>query len=146
MDEPYFLGLDQVLRLHASLIETYGGAEGIRDLGLLQSALAMPQACFGGQFLHSTIFDQAADLFHLVQNHPFHDGNKRIGAAAALVFLAMNDVQIVGDEEGLVAVTLSVARGETGKDHIAQWLRERQMDCRSHEPDRCVSLGNPSID
>lgn len=128
MDQPYFLALEQVLRLQASLIDTYGGAPGIRDLGLLQSALAMPQASFGGQVLHPTVFDQAAAyLYHLVQNHPFVDGNKRIGAASALVFLAMNDIQIEGDETGLVALTLSVACGETGKDAIDQWFRDRLL-------------------
>lgn len=128
MDQPYFLALEQVLRLQTSLIETYGGAPGIRDLGLLQSALAMPQASFGGQILHPTVFDQAAAyLYHLVQNHPFVDGNKRIGAASALVFLAMNDFQIEGDEDGLVALTLSVACGETGKAAIAQWFRDRLL-------------------
>jgi death on curing protein len=124
--QPYYLSLDQVLHLHASLIERYGGATEVRDMGLLQSALAMPQASFGGQTLHPTIFDQAAAyLYHLVQNHPFLDGNKRIGSATALVFLAMNDIQIEGDEEGLVALTLSVATGKTGKEAIAQWLRDR---------------------
>ncbi len=93
-------------------------------MGLLQSAVAMPQASYGGQVLHPTVFDQAAAyLYHLVQNHPFLDGNKRIGAASALVFLAMNDVQIEGDEDGLVALTMSVASGGAGKDEIAEWLR-----------------------
>lgn len=128
MDQPYFLSMEQILRLHASLIETYGGAAGIRDVGLLQSALAMPQASFGGQVLHPTVFDQAsAYLYHLVQNHPFIDGNKRIGAAAALVFLAMNDIQIASDEDGLVALTLSVACGETGKTTIAQWFKDHLL-------------------
>ena len=100
MGQPYVLSLEQVLRLQANLIEDYGGAAGIRDLGLLQSALAMAQAFFGGQVMHPTLFDQAAAyLYHLVQNHPFVDGNKRIGAASALDFLAMNDIQITGDED-----------------------------------------------
>ncbi len=125
MGQPNFLSLEQVLRLQANLIEVYGGTAGIRDLGLVQSALAMPQASFGGQVLHPTLFDQAAAyLYHLVQNHPFVDGNKRIGAASALVFLAMNDTQITGDEDGLVALTLSVACGETGKTEIATWFRD----------------------
>lgn len=128
MGGSYFLSLEQVLRLHTSLIETYGGAAVIRDLGLLQSALAMPQASFGGQVLHPTVLDQAAAyLYHLVQNHPFVDGNKRIGAATALVFLAMNDLQIEGDENGLVALTMSVACGEIGKDTIAQWFRDHLL-------------------
>ena len=128
MPDSYFLSLDQVLRIHASMVEAYGGAAGVRDMGLLQSAVAMPQASYGGQTLHPTIFDQAAAyLYHLVQNHPFVDGNKRIGAASALVFLAMNDVQIDGDEDGLVALTMSVASGGAGKDEIAVWLRAHAL-------------------
>jgi death-on-curing protein len=124
----YFLSQEQVLRVHAGLIDAYGGTPGIRDVGLLQSALAMRQASFGGQVLHPTVFDQAAAyLYHLVQNHSFVDGNKRTGAATALVFLAMNDHAIAGDEEGLVAMTLAVARGEMGKDAIAQWFRSRLL-------------------
>jgi death-on-curing protein len=66
-------------------------------------------------------------LYHLVQNHPFLDGNKRIGAASALVFLAMNEVQIDGDEDGLVALTMSVASGGAGKTEIAEWLRAHAL-------------------
>jgi death-on-curing protein len=121
-----FLDIGQVLRIHLSMIERYGGEEGVRDIGLLHSALAMPQASFGGEPLHNDLFEMAAAyLYHIVQNHPFVDGNKRTGAAAALVFLAMNDVSIEADEEGLVALTLAVARGETGKTEIARFFRER---------------------
>ena len=80
---PLFLDLDFVLRIHLSLIERYGGEPGVRDIGLLHSAIAMPQASFGGEFLHEDLFEKAAAyLFHIVQNHPFMDGNKRTGAAA----------------------------------------------------------------
>jgi len=121
-----FLDIGQVLRIHLSMIKRYGGEEGVRDIGLLHSALAMPQASFGGEPLHKDLFEMAAAyLHHIVQNHPFVDGNKRTGAAAALVFLAMNDVSIEADEEGLVALTLAVARGETGKTEIARFFRER---------------------
>jgi len=121
-----FLDIGQVLRIHLSMIERYGGEEGVRDIGLLHSALAMPQASFGGEPLHNDLFEMAAAyLYHIVQNHPFVDGNKRTGAAAALVFLAMNDVSIEADEEGLVALTLAVARGETGKTEIARFFRKR---------------------
>jgi death-on-curing protein len=123
--EAYFLSLDQILRLHASLIQHYGGAPAVRDMGLLQSAVAMPHASFGGEVLHPTLFDQAAAyLFHLVQNHPFMDGNKRIGAASAIVFLAMNDVQISGDEDGLVELTMAVASGRAGKSEISNWFSQ----------------------
>jgi death on curing protein len=122
--QPLFLDLDRVLRIHRSLIETYGGIEGVRDIGLLHSAIAMPQASFGGAFLHKDLFEMAgAYLYHITQNHPFLDGNKRTGAAAALVFLTMNDVDVQADEDGLVELTLAVAEGQAGKQQIADFLR-----------------------
>jgi len=113
---PVFLDLDRLLRLPMSLFERYGGASGVRDMGLLYSAIAMPQAGFGGEFLHKGLFEMAAAyLFHIVQNHPFVDGNKRTGTGAAVIFLDLNGVEIDADEEGLVDLTLRVAQGEAGK-------------------------------
>lgn len=107
-----FLNSDQVLKVHRSLIERYGGSDGIRDVGLLESAIAQPQPMFGGAFLHSDILEMAAAyLFHLVRNHPFIDGNKRIGAAAAIVFFALKDVLLEADENGSVVPTLSAGSG-----------------------------------
>ena len=84
---PDHLGVADVLTLHANQIELYGGQHGVRDMDLLNSAVAQPQAAFGGQILHAFPFEMAAVyLFHIVQNHPFLDGNKRTGAVAALVF------------------------------------------------------------
>ncbi|HHH75957.1 MAG TPA: type II toxin-antitoxin system death-on-curing family toxin [Phycisphaerae bacterium] len=124
METPQFLDLDHVMRLHRSLIEHYGGIEGVRDVGLLHSAIAMPQAAYGGEYLHADLFEMtAAYLYHIVQNHPFLDGNKRAGAATAIVFLAMNNIQIDNDEEGLVELTLSVATGQAGKVKIAEFFR-----------------------
>ncbi len=121
---PRFLDLERVLRIHSSLIERYGGETGIRDAGLLHSAIAMPQASFGGQFLHSDLFEMAAAyLFHIVRNHPFLDGNKRTGAGAAIIFLALNDVRVRGEEEALVEMTLRVASGRADKEQIADLLR-----------------------
>lgn len=126
MPAPLFLELDQVMRLHASMIEHYGGTNGIRDIGLLQSALAVPQASYGGASLHADLFEMAAAyLFHIVQNHPFLDGNKRTGAASAIIFLAINGFDTESDEEGLVELTLSVARGESDKSTIAGFFRAR---------------------
>ena len=122
--QPLFLDIERILRLHRSLIERYGGAEGVRDVGLLHSAIAMPQASYGGEYLHTDLFEMAAAyLFHIVQNHPFLDGNKRTGSAAAIVFLAMNDVALEAEEEGLVEITLAVAKGEAGKRQIAEFFR-----------------------
>ena len=84
----------------------------------------MPQATLGREPVHKDLFEMAAAyLYHIVQNHPFIDGNKRTGAAAAIIFLAMNDVEIEADEEGLVELTLVVARGEADKSEIADFFR-----------------------
>jgi len=121
-----FLDIERVLRVHLSLIERYGGDEGVRDIGLLHAAISMPQASFGGEMLHKDLFGMAAAyLYHIVQNHPFVDGNKRAGAASAIIFLAMNDIEIEPDEDGLVALTVSVARGDAGKAEIAAFFRAR---------------------
>ena len=122
--EPVFLTLDEVVAIHRDQIARYGGAEGVRDWGLLQSAVAMPAATFGGRFLHSDLCEMAAAyLFHIVQNHPFIDGNKRVGAVAAYVFLALNDVRLTADQDAYADLVLSVARGETPKSAIAEFLQ-----------------------
>jgi death-on-curing protein len=113
---------------HVSLIETYGGEAGIRDLGLLHSAIAVPQASFGGERPYDDLFDMAAAyLYHIVQNHPFVDGNKRTGAAAAIIFLAMNGIEIEADEDGLVEMTMAVAQSRVGKREIAAFFRQRSQ-------------------
>ncbi len=122
---PVFLSLGEVLEIHRDQIERYGGDPGIRDLGLLQSALAMPAAGFGGRYLHSDLFEMAAAyLFHIVQNHPFVDGNKRTGAVAALVFLSLNDIEIDADEEEFESMVLSVAQGRADKAAVAEFFRK----------------------
>jgi len=126
MDKIRFLEFDHVVRIHMSMIERYGGGPGICDTGLLQSAIAMPQASFGDQRLHTDLFEMAAAyLFHIVRNHPFIDGNKRTGAASAIVFLAMNEIEIEADEEGLVELTLGVASSRTDKPEVAAFFRDR---------------------
>ena len=122
--DPQFLTLDEVVAIHRDQIERYGGSLGVRDWGLLKSAIAMPAATFGGQFLHSDLCEMAAAyLFHLVQNHPFIDGNKRVGAVATDVFLTLNDLQLVASEDDFAELVLSVARGETSKSATAEFLR-----------------------
>jgi len=122
---PYFLDIAHVLRIHQSVIEVYGGVAGLRDAKLLHSAVAMPQASFGGHFVHHDLFEMAvAYHFHIVQNHPFIDGNKRVGAASAIIFLAMNDISIRDDEQGLFDITMRAAVGEAGKQEIAAFFRQ----------------------
>jgi len=99
---PAFLTLDEVLALHADQLERYGGAGGVRDLGLLESALAAPRATFGGQHLHATVPEMAAAYhFHLAQSHPFVDGNERVALAAAVAFLGLNDLWLEADPDEL---------------------------------------------
>jgi len=120
---PAFLELDEVLALHADQIERYGGAQGIRDLGLLKSALAMPAATFDGQLLHGTLAEQAAAyLFHCANNHPFVDGNKRIALMAALAFLGLNDHRLDADPDELLQLVVGVAAGGTSKADVAVFI------------------------
>ncbi len=122
--QPDFLELVEVLTIHADQIERYGGDASLRDAGLLESAVAMPRAMFGGEFLHGDLYEMgAAYLYHIVQNHPFVDGNKRTGTAAALVFLELNGVAINADEDALVALVLDVAQGRADKARITEFLR-----------------------
>ena len=119
-----FLSLAEVLEIHQDQIVRYGGDAGTRDQKLLQSALAMPAASFGGSFLHTDLFEMAAAyLFHLVQNHPFIDGNKRTGAMAALLFLALNGKEFDAPSGALADLVCAVARGERCKADVALFLR-----------------------
>ncbi len=121
-----FLTLDEVLALHADQIRRYGGRRGIRDIELLQSALGTPQATFDGTLLHSTLSEMAAAyLFHLVQNHAFIDGNKRVGLVAALAFLGLNDVSIEADPDEFTELVLGVAAGRVSKAEVAVFLQGR---------------------
>lgn len=122
---PQFLTLDEVMDIHRDQIERYGGMLGVRDLELLESAIAAPQSGFGDQYLHGDLFEMAsAYLFHVVQNHPFLDGNKRVGIAAALTFLELNGVETKIPNQVLVATVLAVAQGKTEKSAIAAFFRK----------------------
>jgi len=105
------------MEIHGQQIERYGGSSGLRDAAGLESAVATPQATFGGEFLHTSIPAMAAAyLFHLCQNHAFIDGNKRVGASAAITFLLINNWDPKFDEEELVDLVLRVASGQ-----LANW-------------------------
>lgn len=116
MNQPRFLTLVEVLAILQDQVTRYGGEFGIRDLGLLSSAIAVPQASFGGHVLHSDLFEiAAAYAFHIYQNHPFLDGNKRVGLASALVFLDLNGVIMSDPEDKLYPLMMRVAKGEATK-------------------------------
>ena len=122
-----FLTLDDILESHLNQIDTYGGCHGIRDIGLLESAIAQPEASFGGQYLHADIFEMAAAyLYHLVMNHPFVDGNKRVGLEAALIFLEINNENLNCSDEELVDLVLKTTAGQVGKREIAEFFRSHR--------------------
>jgi death-on-curing protein len=122
-DEPIFLDVEDVLEVHADQLEVFGGGAGLRDRGLLESAVAQPQASFGGAFAHNGLFAMAAAyLFHIVQNHPFVDGNKRVGLLAAIVFLDVNGISIAHPSDALYELTMGVAEGRIQTAAIAAEL------------------------
>jgi death-on-curing protein len=122
---PLFLTIDEVLSLHAEQIRLFGGSSGIRDIGLLQSAIGSVEATFDGLFLHETIFAMAAAyLYGICRNHPFIDGNKRTSVGAALTFLEMNGVEIDADEDAFYDLVLGVAEGRVSKASVTVFLEE----------------------
>lgn len=121
-----FLTLEDVLTLHEELIQRYGGASGLRDGGLLEAALAMPQAGFGGQYFHEFPHEMgAAYLFHLVRNHAFIDGNKRVALACAILFFKINRVPYTITEEEAVELTFAAADGRMDKGAVTAFFRQR---------------------
>ncbi len=120
---PLFLSLEEVLEIHQQQIDYYGGAAGVRDLSLLESAIAQPQATFSAGFLHASIPAMAAAyLFHICRNHPFVDGNKGVAANAAIAFWLMNDWEPAFSEDALVDAVLAVASGSMTKEGLAQFF------------------------
>jgi death-on-curing protein len=129
--DPTFLGLDEVLDIHADQLRHYGGMAGLRDLGLLESALAVPAATFDGRFLHETVHEMAAAyLVHLAQNHPFVDGNKRTALMTAISFLGLNDVTLVADPRSLTDLVLGVAERRVSKAEVAVYLKANTRPVR----------------
>jgi death-on-curing protein len=117
--------LDHVWRLHDRFIDAYGGVGGIRDLGLLESALAQPHAEFFGEPLCADLYEMAAAYcFHIIQNHPFVDGNKRTGIISALVFLDRNGITLDIDFDSLYEIAISVASSEMSKEQLAEFFKQ----------------------
>ena len=127
-EKPRFLSLEDVEALHQRTLEIHGGISGLRDLGLLSSAVSMPRQMFAGAYLHDGVPAMAAAyLFHLCKNHAFLDGNKRVAALAALAFLRVNgmsrDQRL--PELPLTVITLKVSAGELGKDELTVWFEQQ---------------------
>jgi death on curing protein len=123
--DPVFLTLAEVIEVHVDQIRRYGGQAGLRDLGLLQSALAQPQASFAGQWLHNDLYAMAgAYAYHLCQNHPFIDGNKRTALASALVFLELNGISLLDPRGRLKNAMFRIASGKMKKEEFERLLRK----------------------
>ena len=115
----------QILLLHSVLIAESGGSDGIRDEGLLDSAVNTPFQTFSGQDLYPTVLEKAVRLgFGLIRNHPFIDGNKRIGTHAMLVFLNLNSITLSYEDDELISTILSVASGEMDADCLLKWIQQ----------------------
>lgn len=118
------LSKSQILRLHSDLIRSSGGTDGVRDEGLLESALNAPFQTFAAQDLYPTVLEKAVRLgYGLICNHPFIDGNKRIGTHTMLVFLALNGIMLSYEDDDLISVILSVAAGKMNETALLQWMQ-----------------------
>ena len=123
--EPFFLTFAETIEIHAYQIRNFGGSDGMRSQEMVESAIGMPSSTFGGAYLHPTVPDMAAAyLYHLVENHPFLDGNKRVGTMAALVFLELNEYDFDATDAELTDVVLQVAAGKMPKDALAAFFRQ----------------------
>ena len=120
-----YLSVEGVLEIHRRVIEVFGGDHGVRDRGLLASAVAMPRASFGGEELHVGLAEKAAAYhFHLCANHPFVDGNKRVAVVAAEVFLEINGCHLGADDKEVERLTRGVASGQLTKGHVIDFFSE----------------------
>ena len=118
---------EQILSMHSDLIAEYGGSDGLRDYGLLESALAAPYQTFGGHAMLPTIQQKAARLgFGLVMNHPFIDGNKRIGAHAMIMTLTINGIELKYTQEELCEIVLEVVSGNVSFEGLLDWVLDHE--------------------
>ena len=122
-----YLTREQVIKLHQALIETSGGSSGIRDEGMLDSALKTPLQTFDENELFPSVLDKAARLaFGLIKNHPFIDGNKRIGTHVMLIFLALNNIMLSYKDEELIDIILKVASGKANENDLYTRIKNHQ--------------------
>ena len=122
-----FFEYEQVVKIHRSLIEKTDGMDGIRDAQLLDSALKTPFQTFGGNNLYPDILDKASQLcYSLIENHPFVDGNKRIGVHLMLLFLKLNNIEVNYSQQELIDFGLDIASGEMSKNDIKGWIIEHR--------------------
>jgi death on curing protein len=124
-----YLTLSEVLELHRRIIEQSGGALGVRDMGMLESAIAQPRMTFGGDELYPSLAEKAAAMgFSIVMNHPFIDGNKRTGHAALETFLVLNGLEIDASVDEQEQTILAIAAGELGREGFVEWLQQNTIE------------------
>ena len=127
-----YLTLDEVLELYRRIIEQSGGSPGIRDVGALESAVAQPRMTFGGYDLYPSLVEKASALgFSLINNHPFVDGNKRLGHAAIETFLVLNGLEINATIDEQEMTILAVAAGQMMRESFTEWLRSHVAESES---------------
>ena len=124
-DNCHFLPVDLVREIHAEAISRFGGSDGLRDIGLLESAVAAPQATFGGQSVYGSIEEiAAACLFYICRNHPFIDGNKRVALGSCIVFLRLNGIEPSPDGPDWESLVLDVAASRLDRDATTARLKK----------------------
>jgi death-on-curing protein len=124
-----YLVIEEIISLHAKVIAQSGGSLGLRDRGALESAVAQPEMTFGGEDLYPTVAEKAAALGHsLIQNHPFIDGNKRVGHAAMEVFLILNGYEISASVDEQEEIVLSVASSQISRSEFSEWLKQHVVE------------------
>ena len=123
-----YLSAEQILFIHARLIEETGGSHGVRDLGMLLSAIGRPQASFDDQDLYLDSFSKAAALMEsLIRNHPFVDGNKRTGITAAGLFLRRNGYRLTATNADVIAITMKIAQSQSNLEELTIWFRDNSQ-------------------
>lgn len=124
-DATLFLTVENVIIIHDDQIERYGGSHGIAKLDQLESAIMRPQSSFGGEDLHTDLFDKTAAIMHsLVLNHPFVDGNKRTATVTSVVFLELNGYQLLVGNDELIEMALNVVNKKWNNNKLATWFRK----------------------
>lgn len=124
-NDAIFLTLEQILLIHEDQVDKYGGSHGVRDFGLLESAVMRPQTTFGGIYLYKSIFNKATALMHsLLLNHPFMDGNKRTAVVAVLTFLEINQHEVIATQEEIVGLAKDVENKKISQEELVSWLKK----------------------
>ena len=119
--------------IHSDLLQRYGGKAGLRDIALLQSALAQPKVTVGRKFVHKSLFDKAAAYgFHLCKNHPFIDGNKRVAFVLMDLFLQRNGWEIAANEEDAYSLMIDLSSGNVSKTELSSWLKNHSARLPKH--------------